>query len=485
MHSSTLQVVKQISGEYAQRERKRITQAELCSIIINLYEQSQPGDSKKYDWMNLLDDAGYTQELYAINFLEIATQLKLKYGAISDRIISFVSQFECTGVIFNACVNIWQMKKTKIMDCRFLQCTLGGFKGCRLNGCQFIGCCLTESRMIRCMLTNTHFEGCRFSKAIFCLSSLNQIKMIKCSILNSQFYNLATFNQLNEMQECFVDGKSVFQNTPFDVRCCEYIKVDYSNTNIVVLYSPADGTANCELLISFFESKHVNVILLSPQTGLEHPIFQCLDSISGMVLPGGPDVPEKADIRKTFEMDLLAMSRSYRIPLLGVCRGHQLIGSLFGGKIKRHSHEFDGETDIIVSHALGSMLEEIVHHKYNKYHGKHDSRNMLVTIDAKGRYVYQSQCAHANGVFFDKGRSNKHEVIITAKSNDGLVEGLQIDGHIFTFQHHHEAYADQYPELGQVARGVLNGFVRQVKIRKNMLDLVSAECSADFSLTPA
>ena len=85
-----------------------------------------------------------------------------------------------------------------------------------------------------------------------------------------------------------------------------------------------------------------------------------------------------------------------KIPILGVCLGHQIIGQVFGSKIIQAKKLMHGKTSKIISKKLGIL------------------RNLPKTFDAT-RY---------HSLIIDKKTLSKH-LEITAESKDGLVMGIQ------------------------------------------------------------
>ena len=85
-----------------------------------------------------------------------------------------------------------------------------------------------------------------------------------------------------------------------------------------------------------------------------------------------------------------------KIPILGVCLGHQIIGQVFGSKIVQAKKLMHGKTSKIISKKLGIL------------------KNLPKSFEAT-RY---------HSLIIDKKSLSKH-LEITAESKDGLVMGIQ------------------------------------------------------------
>ena len=85
-----------------------------------------------------------------------------------------------------------------------------------------------------------------------------------------------------------------------------------------------------------------------------------------------------------------------KIPILGVCLGHQIIGQVFGSKIVQAKRLMHGKTSKIISKKLGIL------------------KNLPKSFEAT-RY---------HSLIIDKKSLSKH-LEITAESKDGLVMGIQ------------------------------------------------------------
>ena len=133
-------------------------------------------------------------------------------------------------------------------------------------------------------------------------------------------------------------------------------------------------------------------------------------SPEGIVLSPGPCDPDRAGIC----VDLVRKAAS-RIPILGVCLGHQSIGQAFGASIERAPTPMHGK------------LSNICHHENDIFHG-------IASPFAATRY-------HSLIVAND---SLPNCLKVTAETNDGLIMGLRHREHpIFGVQFHPESIASE------------------------------------------
>ncbi|MDR3424913.1 MAG: aminodeoxychorismate/anthranilate synthase component II [Alphaproteobacteria bacterium] len=131
-----------------------------------------------------------------------------------------------------------------------------------------------------------------------------------------------------------------------------------------------------------------------------------------VILSPGPCGPEQAGIC----LDLIKLAHERKVPLLGVCLGHQSIGHAFGGDVIRAPIPMHGKTDSI-------------HHK-----GDSVFRNLPSPITAT-RY-------HSLIV---KRETMPADLIVTAETRDGLVMGLRhATSPIHGVQFHPESIATEH-----------------------------------------
>ncbi len=83
----------------------------------------------------------------------------------------------------------------------------------------------------------------------------------------------------------------------------------------------------------------------------------------GIVISPGPCDPARAGIC----LELIARAAG-RVPLLGVCLGHQAIGEAFGGKVVRAPQPVHGKTDAIFHEGKGLFFGLPSPFKATRYH---------------------------------------------------------------------------------------------------------------------
>ncbi|MGH2879711.1 MAG: gamma-glutamyl-gamma-aminobutyrate hydrolase family protein [Solirubrobacteraceae bacterium] len=153
------------------------------------------------------------------------------------------------------------------------------------------------------------------------------------------------------------------------------------------------------------------VLMLAPDHELlTHP-EEVLDLIDGLVLAGGADIdpasygehphPETLDTvpeRDRFEMALVRAAIERDLPVLGICRGMQLINVACGGTLLQH------------------LPERFGHHEHLRVPGTFDGADHDVEL------VEGSLAARAAGETHHATKSHHHQGV------DRLGEGLQISG---------------------------------------------------------
>ncbi len=130
----------------------------------------------------------------------------------------------------------------------------------------------------------------------------------------------------------------------------------------------------------------------------------------GIVISPGPCDPDQAGICLE-----LVNRLSGKIPILGVCLGHQSIGQVFGGLIERGPAPMHGKTSMV----------------------RHDGRGIFEGLPER----FEATRYHSLVVRRD---SLPNVLSITAESDDGVVMGVQHAEHLtFGVQFHPESIASE------------------------------------------
>jgi len=115
------------------------------------------------------------------------------------------------------------------------------------------------------------------------------------------------------------------------------------------------------LVVDNYDSFVYNLVQYLGQLGAEVDVlrndevdFQKLNEYSGILISPGPGTPEAAGS----SIDLVRYAKEHRIPLLGVCLGHQAIAVAFGATVNRAPELLHGKTSQ-VSHLEKGLFKDI------------------------------------------------------------------------------------------------------------------------------
>jgi putative glutamine amidotransferase len=180
-------------------------------------------------------------------------------------------------------------------------------------------------------------------------------------------------------------------------------------------------------------------VMLVPDARLEQDPEQALDLIDGLLLAGGADIdpasyrqqphPETLDTvpaRDAFEIALTRAAIERDLPVLGICRGMQLINVALGGTLLQH------------------LPERYGHHEHRRVPGSFDGADHDVVLTegslaaaAAGELVHATKSHHHQGVA-DLGEG----LIVSGISTlDDLPEAIELPERAFVLgvQWHPEA----------------------------------------------
>lgn len=171
--------------------------------------------------------------------------------------------------------------------------------------------------------------------------------------------------------------------------------------------------------------------------------------MSGLLLCGGNDINPKLygeinngqtigvdDKRDNAEIRLLEIALKKKIPILGICRGMQLINIFFGGSLYQD-----------VKKGLGTNIKHDNSHDYPRNYLAH---NVYIKQDSKLSGIIGSDKIMVNGFHHQGIKTIGRGLRAVAWADDGLVEAVEVPGHPFLVgvQWHPEELIDNTKWLG-------------------------------------
>lgn len=187
----------------------------------------------------------------------------------------------------------------------------------------------------------------------------------------------------------------------------------------------------------------------------EEMMKEALEKVDGLLLTGGADVSpqmygeetlpccgETEPRRDVMEFPLCRMALDMDMPVLAICRGHQVLSTTLGGNMYQDIE--------------AQFSPELKHPRYETPRDKvHEVRV------EKGSLLYE-----ITGLEQLEVNSRHHQAVktpgtglrVNARASDGLIEGVELPGKKFVLgvQWHPESLSDRYPE----AQALFNALAR-------------------------
>jgi putative glutamine amidotransferase len=186
-------------------------------------------------------------------------------------------------------------------------------------------------------------------------------------------------------------------------------------------------------------------VLLVPDQALERDPEAALDLIDGLILAGGADIdpsfygdephPETLGTvpeRDRFEIAMVRGAIERDLPLLGICRGMQLLNIALGGTLHQHLPDVLQHSDH--RRALGTF--EGADHDVSLEHGS-------LVAEVAGEHLHATKSHHHQGV----DQVGEGLVITGRSSMDDVPEAIELPGHRFVLGVQWHPEADEASEM--------------------------------------
>lgn len=257
-----------------------------------------------------------------------------------------------------------------------------------------------------------------------------------------------------------------------------------NEATVVILYNPPGVTyADSLIKMLYALDKNIKIALVLPHIGNKHPIFEHVESINGVILPGGShvgDTNKANEERRDFEQFLFTLAQTNHIPGLAICRGHQFVGVQYGANLTDVEDHNDENRTIRIKHKNDSPIHKRLADSLKKEEKLFSETvsakpKLDITKDPSGTLFYKAKCVHEQQIKFNKGEKNKDVIILGKDSQDKTVESMKA-GTFITFQHHLEAAylksTDFQSTQTRVAKKLIKLYVNDVISHHNKRDLL-------------
>lgn len=177
--------------------------------------------------------------------------------------------------------------------------------------------------------------------------------------------------------------------------------------------------------------------LMIPVSNQKEYILKALSVCDGVIITGGCDVDPNLyheDVtvncggidkkRDEFELLLIECALELKLPILGICRGHQMLNVYFGGSLHQ---------DI-------NTLPNVIQHVQRGSRGQ-GSQYIKVIKDS---FLYEAigDLGYVNSYHHQSVKKIANHFKVTAKANDGIIEAIEHDTlPIYGVQFHPEVMA--------------------------------------------
>ena len=243
-------------------------------------------------------------------------------------------------------------KNSKLQHSTFHQAQLGAvsMRDCDLTGAVFLGAEVADScRLTKCVLDNTYLFATETKFQIIDGKSPELCKPLLGILWNHHKVGIAG-NKIH---------KSIIRNggVPFKVHYEKGVDQDKLDQEVKDLLKDLVKKADASIPQQLLEKAKSNPALYPETCKVIRHAEETVKHMGGLVLPGGDtDIPpefygqktdpktqpDKGYLRIVFEFAAIQKAAHTGLPLMGICRGCQLVNVFHGGDLKQHVTWQDG-----------------------------------------------------------------------------------------------------------------------------------------------
>lgn len=219
----------------------------------------------------------------------------------------------------------------------------------------------------------------------------------------------------------------------------------YSEEELLKLYSGEESRLYYRNAIEFAGGR---VVVLAENYDEEFLQIQ-LEQLDGLLIPGGGDIDpslygeemngtREPDIDfDKFEMEILEYCLEKKMPVMGICRGHQLINVYFGGTLYQDiPADYEQEDKLTHQVREDGKIKPLFHKAYMEKEG------LLYKL-------LEVEEIRVNSTHHQAVKDLAPGFKITARSSDGIIEAMEGtgEGFIFSVQFHPERLVLEDPRF--------------------------------------
>lgn len=170
---------------------------------------------------------------------------------------------------------------------------------------------------------------------------------------------------------------------------------------------------------------------------------EIVKNFDALMLIGGADISpslygesvtfsKNCDIQlDRFHLSLVTSARKYKVPVLGICRGFQLINVAFGGTLYQ---DIESEKSVSIPHAVLDKPYEEVH-------------DISILEDSLLYKVFNTSTIGVNSLHHQGIKTLGFGLKTSAVAPDNLIEAFEVEDNVFAVQWHPEAMGDKMQPL--------------------------------------